>query len=62
MGQYRIRVQIVTWYEMPVHAQSPEEAIARVEAMRPHQITARGTATTVETGLADPESIVESEE
>jgi hypothetical protein len=61
MAQYRIRVQIVTWYEMPVQAQSPEEAIARVEAMRPHQIAARGVATTVETGLADPESIVEGE-
>ena len=60
MAQYRIRVQIVTWYELPVQARSREDAIARVEAMRPHQITARGRATTVETGLADPDSVEES--
>ena len=57
MAQYRVKVQVVTWYEVIVPAGSNEEAISKAEALRPNQITSRGVRGKVETGLANPDSV-----
>ena len=57
MARYRIRVQLIRWYELIVLADSPEEASGKVEALSPRQIIARGKAVRTETGLADPASL-----
>jgi hypothetical protein len=57
MVRYRIRVQLVRWYELIVLADSPEEASSKVEALSPRQIIARGRPIRTETGLADPASL-----
>lgn len=56
MSRYHIRVQLATWYEVAVSADSPEEATERAESLKPHQILARGKRLQTETGLADPKS------
>jgi hypothetical protein len=57
MARYRIRVQLIHWYELTVQADSPEEASSRVDALSPRQIMARGKVVRIETGLADPRSL-----
>ena len=57
MARYRIRVQVIRWYELTVLAESPEEASSKVEALSPHQIISRGKTVRTETGLADPASL-----
>jgi hypothetical protein len=57
MARYRIRVQVIRWYELTVLAESPEEASSKVEGFSPRQIIARGKAVRTETGLADPASL-----
>jgi hypothetical protein len=57
MARYRIRVQVIRWYELTVLADSPQEASNKVEAFSPRQIIARGKAVRTETGLADPASL-----
>ena len=57
MARYRIRVQLIRWYELIVLANSPEEASRKVEALSPRQIVARGKAVRTDTGLADPASL-----
>jgi hypothetical protein len=57
MVRYRIRVQLIRWYELIVLADSPEEASSKAEALSPRQIIARGKAVRTETGLADPASL-----
>ena len=57
MTQYRLKIQVVTWYELIVPAASRDEAVAKAETMRPAQIEARGTQVELETGLANPESV-----
>jgi hypothetical protein len=56
MARYRIRVQLIHWYELTVQADSPQEASNKVEALSPRQIMARGKVVRSETGLADPAS------
>jgi hypothetical protein len=57
MAHYRIRVQLINWYEVTVQADSAEEASSKVEALSPRQIMARGKVVRTETGLADPASL-----
>ena len=57
MAHYRIRVQLIHWYEVIVQADSAEEASSKVEALSPRQIMARGKVVRTETGLADPASL-----
>jgi hypothetical protein len=57
MARYRVRVQLIHWYEPTVRADSPEEASSKVEALSPRQDMARGKALRTETGLADPSSL-----
>jgi hypothetical protein len=57
MARYRIRVQLIHWYELTVQADSPKEASSKVEALSPRQIMARGKVVRTETGLADPASV-----
>jgi hypothetical protein len=40
-----------------VPAESPEEAVAKAEALSPRQITSRGKRVQTESGLADPASV-----
>lgn len=56
MSKYRVRVQLVKWYEIVVNAPSADDAVARAEALRPRQIHSRGKRITAETGLTDPDS------
>ena len=57
MAHYRIRVQLINWYEVVVQADAAEEASSNVEALSPRQIMARGKVVRTETGLADPASL-----
>jgi hypothetical protein len=57
MARYRIRVQLIHWYELTVQADSPEEASSKVEALSPRQIMTRGKAVRSETGLSDRASL-----
>jgi hypothetical protein len=57
MAQYRVSVQVVTWYDIIVAADFPEQAITKAEALRPRQIIKRGTRKATETGLAKPDSV-----
>lgn len=57
MARYRLRVQLIYWYELILLADSPEEAVAKAEALSPRQIIARGRRVRIETGLADPASV-----
>lgn len=56
MSKYRVRIQLVKWYEVVVTALSPDDAIAKAEALPPRRIHTRGKRITAETGLADPDS------
>ncbi|MGH7931674.1 MAG: hypothetical protein ACREQN_00760 [Candidatus Binataceae bacterium] len=60
MSNYRIRVQVIVLYEVVARADSPEGAIAKVEALGPAQIEARGRPLRKETGLADPATVIET--
>jgi hypothetical protein len=57
VARYRLRVQLIHWYEVIVSADSPEEAVAKGEALSPRQITSRGKRVQTESGLADPASV-----
>jgi hypothetical protein len=57
MNSYRIRVQVVTWYELIVQGNSRDEAIAIAEGLGPMLIQSTGTLVETETGLADPASV-----
>jgi hypothetical protein len=57
MARYRIRVQLIRWYELTMQADSPEETSSKVEALSPRQIMARGKVVRTETGLSDPASL-----
>jgi hypothetical protein len=54
MSRYRVRVQLITWYEIVVIAPSSTDAHARAEMLRPAAIRMRGKRFREETGLADP--------
>jgi hypothetical protein len=56
MARYRLRVQLVHWYELILPSASGEDAVVKAEALSPRQISARGRCVQVETGLADPAS------
>ncbi len=57
MNNYRVRVQVVVWYEIIVQARSRNDAIANAEGLQPADIQAAGEPVETETGLADPESV-----
>jgi hypothetical protein len=57
MSRYRVRVQLITWYEIAVNAQSAGDAYARAETLRPNAIRTRGKQISEVTGLADPFSL-----
>jgi hypothetical protein len=57
MSRYSVRVQLITWYEIAVNAQSPSDAHARAETLQPDAIRARGKQVSQVTGLADPFSL-----
>ena len=57
MARYRLRVQLIHWYELIVPADSSEEAVAKAEALSSRQITSRGKRVQTEPGLADPASV-----
>lgn len=57
MAHYRLRVQLINWYELIVSADSAEDAVPKAEALSPRQIAARGKRIQMETGLADPGSV-----
>jgi hypothetical protein len=57
MNNYRVRVQVVTWYEVAVHARSRNDAVAYAEDLQPAQIQSAGDPVEAQTGLADPESV-----
>jgi hypothetical protein len=57
MSYYRVRVQLLQWYEITVSADSPDEAIERAESLSPRSIQARGKHLRTETGLADSSSV-----
>jgi hypothetical protein len=57
MHNYRVRVQIVTWYEVVVQARSPNDAIAHAEGLQAAHIQSTGEPVEAQTGLADPESV-----
>lgn len=57
MARYRLRIQLIHWYELIVTADSPDDAVPNAEALSPKQIAGRGKQIEVETGLADPASV-----
>lgn len=57
MNSYRVRVQVVTWYEVVVQGRSSNEAIASAEGLTPTHIQSTGNLVETETGLADPASV-----
>jgi hypothetical protein len=57
MNNYRVRVQVVIWYEVAVQARSRNDAIAHAEGLPPAHIQSTGEPVETETGLADPESV-----
>jgi hypothetical protein len=57
VARYRLRVQLISWYELIVPADSAEDAVPNAEALSPRQIAARGKRVETETGLADPASV-----
>ena len=57
MARYRLRLQLIHWYELIVRADSSEEAVAEAEALSPRQITSGGKCVQTEPGLADPASV-----
>jgi hypothetical protein len=57
MNHYRVRVQLLRWYEIIVSADSSNEAIEKAEALSPRQIQTRGKQLRIETGLADSSSV-----
>jgi hypothetical protein len=57
MGRYRVRIQIIEWYEVAVSATSPGDAIDKAESMRPAQIRLIGKRWKRHTGLADFHSV-----
>ena len=57
MPRYRVRVQLIHWYEVVVMTDSAESALEHAEALSPKQILARGKRARSEAGLADPASV-----
>ncbi len=57
MARYRLRVQLIHWYELMVLADSSEDAVTKAEALSPRQIVSRGKCVQTEPGLADPGSV-----
>jgi hypothetical protein len=57
MATYRVRVQLVSWYDIAVKAPSADDAVDRAEDLRPAELRARGERVREETGLADPKSV-----
>jgi len=57
MNSYRVRVQVVTWFEVVVQGRSRDEAIASAEGLAPLHIQSTGSLVATETGLADPASV-----
>ena len=57
MARYRLRLQLIHWYELIVPADSSRDAVAKAEALSPRQITSRGKCVQTEPGLADPASV-----
>jgi hypothetical protein len=57
MNNFRVRVQVVIWYEVVVEARSRNDAIALAEGLQPTHIQSAGEPLEAETGLADPESV-----
>ncbi len=57
MARYRVRIQLIHWYELTLTADSAKEAVTKAEALSPQRITARGKRVGAETGLADPASV-----
>jgi len=57
MPRYQVRIQLIHWYELVVPADSPEEAVAKAEALSPGHIIVRGKRVQTELGLADPASV-----
>ena len=57
MNNYRVRVQVISWYEITVQARSHEDAITNAEGLKPAHIQATGVAVEAQTGLADPVSV-----
>ena len=56
MARYRLRVQLIHWYEVIVSADSHREAATKAEALSPRRILARGKRVQIVTGLADEAS------
>jgi len=42
VARYRLRVQLIHWYELIVLADSSEDAVTKAEALSPRQIVSRG--------------------
>ena len=57
MSRYRVRVQLIEWYEVAVDGASLKQAIAEAEELSPPAIRKRGKLLSTETGLADSASI-----
>lgn len=57
MSRYRVRVQLIEWYEVAVAGVSRKQAIAEAEELSPLTISRRGKLLSTETGLADGASI-----
>jgi hypothetical protein len=50
VARYRLRVQLIHWYELIVPADSSRDAVAKAEALSPRQITSRGKCVQTEPG------------
>jgi hypothetical protein len=57
MSRYRVRVQIIEWYELVISADSIDGAVDIAESMRPSRIRLFGKRLRDQTGLADFNSV-----
>ena len=57
MSRYRLRVQLIEWYEVALDAGSLNQAIAEAEQLPPSAIRKRGKYLSTTTGLADSVSV-----
>jgi hypothetical protein len=57
MSRYRVRVQLIEWYEVTVEGASLKDALAAAEELSPPAIRQRGQPLSTATGLADSTSI-----
>ena len=57
MNRYRVRVQLIEWYEVAVEGDSRKQAIAAAEELAPPTICQRAKRLSSKTGLADSASI-----